>query len=106
MNTRASIPILSFTLLVMMLGYGMVLPIMPFYIEKLGAGGRELGWLMSTYSLMQLICAPLWGVLSDRIGRKPVLSCGVLGYAITLFMFGLATKFWMLFLARTLSGIL
>ncbi len=106
MNTRASIPILSFTLLVMMLGYGMVLPIMPFYIEKLGAGGRELGWLMSTYSLMQLICAPLWGVLSDRIGRKPVLSFGVLGYAITLFMFGLATHFWMLFLARTLSGIL
>ena len=106
MNARNPTLILSFTLLVVMLGYGMVLPIMPFYIEKLGAGGRELGWLMSTYSLMQLICAPLWGVLSDRIGRKPVLSIGVLGYAITLLMFGLATDFWMLFLARSLSGIL
>ncbi|HSL42121.1 MAG TPA: MFS transporter [Anaerolineales bacterium] len=106
MNTRKPTLILSFTLLVVMLGYGMVLPIMPFYIEKLGAGGRELGWLMSTYSLMQLICAPLWGVLSDRIGRKPVLTIGVLGYAITLLMFGLATSFWTLFLARALSGIL
>lgn len=106
MNTRRPTLILNFTLLVVMLGYGMVLPIMPFYIEKLGAGGRELGWLMSTYSLMQLICAPLWGVLSDRIGRKPVLTIGVLGYAITLLLFGLATSYWMLFLARALSGIL
>ncbi len=106
MNARASVLILSFTLLVMMLGYGMVLPIMPFYIEHFGAGGRELGWLMSTYSLMQLICAPIWGVLSDRYGRKPILAFGVLGYAITLFMFGLANSFLMLFIARSLSGIL
>ena len=104
--SRKNTLLLSFTLLVVMLGYGMVMPIMPFYIEKLGAGGQELGWLVSTYSLMQLICAPLWGMLSDHIGRKPVIAIGVLGYAITLFLFGLATEFWMLFLARTLSGIL
>jgi len=104
--SRKNVYILAFTLLVMMLGYGMVMPIMPFLIEKLGAGGKELGWLVSTYSLMQLICAPLWGVLSDRIGRKPVIAAGVLGYAITLFLFGLATEFWMLFVARTFSGIL
>jgi DHA1 family multidrug resistance protein-like MFS transporter len=91
---------------VVMLGYGMVMPIMPFYIEHFGAGGTELGWLMSTYSLMQLICAPIWGILSDRYGRKPILSIGILGYAVTLFMFGLANTFVMLFIARSLSGIL
>lgn len=106
MNTRRPVLLLSFTLMVVMLGYGMVLPIMPFYIKAFGAGGREMGWLMATYSLMQLICAPLWGVLSDRIGRKPVLTLGVLGYAISLLMFGLATNFWMMFVARSLSGIL
>ncbi len=106
MKTQKPTLILSFTLLVVMLGYGMVLPIMPFYIEKLGAGGRELGWLMATYSLMQMLCAPLWGILSDRIGRRPVLTIGVLGYAITLLMFGLSNTFVMLFIARTLSGIL
>jgi DHA1 family multidrug resistance protein-like MFS transporter len=105
-TNRRNLFILSFTLLVVMLGYGMVMPIMPFYIEKLGAGGTELGWLMSTYSLMQLICAPIWGILSDRYGRKPILSIGVLGYAVTLFMFGLAKTFVMLFIARSLSGIL
>lgn len=105
-HSRKNLFILSFTLLVVMLGYGMVMPIMPFYIEHFGAGGTELGWMMSTYSLMQLICAPVWGVLSDRYGRKPILSFGVLGYAITLFMFGFAKSFTMLFIARSLSGIL
>ena len=104
--SRKNIYILAFTLLVVMLGYGMVMPIMPFLIEKLGAGGTELGWLVSTYSLMQMICAPLWGMLSDRTGRKPVIAIGILGYAVTLFLFGLATRFWMLFLARTLAGVL
>jgi len=104
--SHKNVGVLAFTLLVVMLGYGIVLPVMPFYIERLGAGGRELGWLTSTYSLMQLVCAPLWGMLSDRVGRKPVIAVGVLGYAVTLFLFGLATEFWMLFVARTLSGML
>lgn len=106
MNLRNPIRILSLNLLVVSLGYGLVLPIMPFYIESFGAGGRELGWLTATYALMQTICAPFWGILSDRIGRKPVLCLGMMGYAITLLMFGLATEFWVLFIARTLSGIL
>lgn len=103
---RKNTLILSFTLLVVMLGYGMVLPVMPLYIKLFGAGGSEMGWLMATYSLMQLICAPLWGVFSDRVGRKPVLALGVLGYALTLLLFGLSTQFWMIFAARTLAGIL
>jgi DHA1 family multidrug resistance protein-like MFS transporter len=104
--SKRNLWILSFTLLVVMVGYGLVLPIMPFYVQNLGAGGRELGWLMSTYSLMQLIFAPVWGAFSDRWGRKPILCIGIFGYAFTLLFFGLATKFWMLFIARTLSGIL
>ena len=103
---RKNLFILSFTMLVVMLGYSMAMPLLPFYIERFGVGGRELGWLMSSYSLMQLICAPIWGIVSDRYGRKPILAIGVLGYTITLFLFGLAQSFTMLFLARTLSGIL
>ena len=104
--SRKNLFILSFTLLVVMLGYSMAMPLLPFYIESFGVGGTELGWLMSTYSLMQLICAPVWGVLSDRYGRKPILAMGVLGYTVTLFMFGIANSFTMLLIARTLSGIL
>ena len=108
MNTtnRKNILILSFTLVVVMLGYGMVIPIMPFYIEELGAGGTELGLLVASYALMRLIFAPLWGNLSDRFGRKPILTIGVFGYAIAMLLFGLSTELWMLFAARILSGIL
>jgi MFS transporter, DHA1 family, multidrug resistance protein len=104
--SRKNLFILSFTLLVVMMGYSLAMPLLPFYIERFGVGGTELGWLMATYALMQLICAPIWGVLSDRYGRKPILAIGVLGYTITLFMFAIAQSFTMLFIARSLSGIL
>jgi len=104
--SRKNTLILGFTLLVVMLGYGMVIPILPFLITKLGANGRDMGLLASVYAAMQLVCAPFCGTLSDRIGRRPVLLIGVLGYAITMFVFGLSTRFWMLFVARTFSGVL
>ena len=108
MNTsnRKNLFILSFTMLVVMLGYSLAMPLLPFYIERFGVGGTELGWLMSTYALMQLICAPIWGIVSDRYGRKPTLAIGVLGYTVSLFLIGLAQSFTVLFLARSLSGIL
>lgn len=105
-DSRKNALILGFTLLVVMLGYGMIQPIIPFLVTKLGASGRDLGILASVYAAMQLVCAPFWGTLSDRIGRKPVLLIGVLGYAIAMFIFGLSTRFWMLFVARTFSGVL
>jgi DHA1 family multidrug resistance protein-like MFS transporter len=98
--------ILTFTLGVIMLGFGMIIPIMPFYIERMGASGTELGLLVASYGIMRLIFAPVWGGLSDRIGRKPVLMVGVLGNTIAMLLFGFATQLWMLFLARSLSGIL
>lgn len=103
---RKNIWILSFTLVVVMLGFGIVIPIMPFYVQELGAGGTELGLLVATYAIMRLICGPLWGSLSDRVGRKPVLMVGVFGYGLTMILFGLARELWMLFLFRALSGIL
>ncbi len=105
-NPRKNLLILSFTLVVVMLGYGIVMPIIPFYVEKLGAGGRELGLLVAISALMQLFFAPLWGSLSDRIGRKPVLLVGVLGYGLTMLLFGLSTHLWTLFVARALNGVL
>jgi DHA1 family multidrug resistance protein-like MFS transporter len=98
--------ILAFILMVVTLGFGLVIPIIPFYMESMGAGGLELGLLVASYALMRLIFGPIWGSLSDRVGRKPVLMIGVLGYGITMVLFGLATELWMLFVARALSGIL
>jgi len=89
-----------------MLGFGMVLPLMPFYIQTLGASGKQLGLLTAIYSIMQFIFAPIWGSLSDRLGRKPILMTGILGNGIFLLLFGYASQLWMLFLARALAGVL
>lgn len=98
--------ILSFCLVVVTLGSGMVVPIFPFYVENLGAGGRELGLLIATAATMDFIFAPVWGRLSDRRGRKPVLIIGLLGSAIAMLLFGLSNELWMLFASRGLAGIL
>jgi DHA1 family multidrug resistance protein-like MFS transporter len=105
-DNRRNLAILAFTLAVVMLGFGMVIPIFPFYIDRLGAGGRELGWLIAAYSLTQFLFAPIWGGVCDRVGRKPVLMLGILGNGASLLMMGLATELWMLFVARTLAGVL
>ena len=107
MNTsKRNLYILTFVLFVVMLGYGIIIPIFPFYIENMGAGGTELGLLTASYAVMRLIFGPIWGGLSDRFGRKPILLIGILGYVITMVWFGLANTLWMLFAARILSGIL
>jgi DHA1 family multidrug resistance protein-like MFS transporter len=105
-SNRRHVLILSLTLGVVMLGFGMVMPIFPFYIESLGASGAELGLLLAISPLMQLIFAPVWGVLSDRHGRKPVLAVGLLGYGVSMALFGLSTELWMLFAARGGGAIL
>ena len=89
-----------------MLGFGIVIPILPFYAETFGAGGTSLGLLMASFAVMQFICAPVWGSLSDRYGRKPFLIIGVLGNALSHLLFALSTELWMLFTARIMAGVL
>jgi DHA1 family multidrug resistance protein-like MFS transporter len=105
-SNRNQILILSFALIVVMLGFGMVVPIFPFFIEELGASGTELGLLVATASLLEFIFGPIWGGVSDRTGRKPILALGIVGYALSMLFFGLSTKLWMLFASRALSGVL
>jgi DHA1 family multidrug resistance protein-like MFS transporter len=105
-SKRRNILILSLTLGVVMLGFGMVMPIMPFYVESMGASGTELGLLVAISPFIQLIASPLWGSMSDRYGRKPVLLLGLLGYGISMVLFGLADQLWMLFAARGAGALL
>jgi DHA1 family multidrug resistance protein-like MFS transporter len=106
MFKNRSLAILFFTLVVIMLGFGMIIPILPFLVEKFGGGGIAMGSLMAVYSLMQFIFSPFWGDLSDRYGRKPIILLGTIGNGLTMIGFGLSTQLSMLFLFRTLGGIL
>jgi len=105
-SNRKNVSILAFALIVVTLGFGMVIPIYPFFVEKLGAGGSDLGLLISTAALLEFICAPIWGSVSDRTGRKPILMIGMVGYGLSSLLFGLSTQLWMLYASRALSGLL
>jgi DHA1 family multidrug resistance protein-like MFS transporter len=105
-SNRRSLIILFGTLVVVMMGFGMVIPLLGFYVKHFSAGGAALGLLMSSYAITQFFFAPLWGNLSDRFGRKPVLAIGILGNALSQLWFGMATHLWMLFAARILAGVL
>ncbi|MDH3249781.1 MAG: MFS transporter [Acidimicrobiia bacterium] len=106
MTDRRNLLVLGFALFVVTLGFGVVMPIIPFYMERFGAGGTELGLLVAAYAIMRLFFGPIWGGVSDRVGRKPILMLGILGYGIAMVGFGLATALWMMFAARILSGVL
>jgi DHA1 family multidrug resistance protein-like MFS transporter len=98
--------ILSFTLFIVMVGFGIIIPIMPFYVTSLGASAFDLGLLMSTFSLVQFLFAPFWGNLSDRIGRKPLIAIGLAGYICSYIIMASASAIWMLFVGRVLGGML
>lgn len=88
-----------------MVGFGIVIPILPFLVQELGGGAFSLGLFMSAYSIMQFFFAPFWGRLSDRIGRRPVLLIGISGYGITFFLYGIAGNLPLLIAFRALSGM-
>ncbi len=87
-----------------LVGFGLVIPLLPFYAVRFGAAAPEVTWLLATYSLMQLLAAPFWGRLSDRVGRRPVLIASMTAAALAYLWLGAATKLWMLFGARALAG--
>ena len=87
-----------------LVGFGIVVPILGRYAERFGASGLEVGLLFASFSLAQLVFAPILGRLSDRIGRKPVIMISLLGTAVGSFVTGAAGALWVLFLGRILDG--
>jgi DHA1 family tetracycline resistance protein-like MFS transporter len=100
-------PLLMIFLIVFLdlVGFGIIIPILPYYAQSFGASAQGLGWLMASYSIAQFFFSPLWGSLSDRVGRRKVLLFTVAGGALAMTAAGLAQSFFLLFLARILAGI-
>ncbi len=88
------------------MGFSIIMPVLPYYAESMGASGFQLGLLITIYAVCQFIFAPIWGAYSDRVGRKPVLLLGIIGYAITFLLFGFADELWMLYVIRAIGGSL
>jgi MFS family permease len=92
------------TVFIDLIGFGIVLPLLPGYAASLGVSDTSIGFLVASFSLMQFLLAHWWGRLSDRIGRRPVLLVGLGGSAVSYLLFALAQDFWLLLLSRVVAG--
>ncbi|MDA5109665.1 MFS transporter [Brevibacillus sp. LEMMJ03] len=88
-----------------MLGFGIIIPILPYFAENVGASSLQIGILFASYNIMQLLFAPIWGMLSDRIGRKPLIAFGLFGFSVTFILFGLAESYAAMLAYRIIGGI-
>jgi len=97
--------VIFMTTFIDMIGFGMVIPLLPFHPETVEAGALALGLLIGSFSLMQFIFSPLLGRLSDKVGRRPVILLSILSSTISFIVFALANSFTMLLISRITAGM-
>ena len=97
--------VIFLTVFVNLVGFGIIIPLLPFYAQTFGASPVVIGLLFAAFSLAQLVAAPALGVLSDRFGRRPVLIFSLIGTAVSFVMLALAQSLTMLFAARVIDGL-
>ena len=104
-RAQSPLSLIFLTIFIDLVGFGIVIPILPLYAERFGASPWIIGWLVGIYSVMQCLAAPLLGKLSDRVGRRPVLLLSLLGTSAGFFLMGVANSLPLLFAARIIDGI-
>ncbi len=103
--SRSPLAIIFFTVFIDLVGFGIVLPLLPYYAETYGASALMVGLLSTSYSLMQFLFTPLWGRLSDRFGRRPLILLSLTGSCVGFLIFGLARNLAVLFVGRMVAGV-
>jgi MFS transporter, DHA1 family, tetracycline resistance protein len=102
---RSPLAIIFFTVFIDLVGFGIFLPLLPYYAETFGASAFAIGSLSASYSLMQFLFTPIWGRLSDRYGRRPLILLSLAGSCVGFLITGLATTLAVLFIGRIVAGI-
>ncbi|NET10718.1 MAG: MFS transporter, partial [Symploca sp. SIO2B6] len=103
-QNRRTLAILMVSILMDFIGFGVVMPLLPFYAQFFGASSWEVGILLGLFPLMSIVAPTLWGNLSDRIGRRPALLFNVVGTTLSYFLLSVAHSLTMLFISRLLAG--
>ncbi len=101
---RSRVAVIFFTVLIDLIGFGIVIPIVPYYAKQFGASGFAFGALLGVYSLMQFFAAAVLGRLSDRVGRRPVLLTTMVLNTGGYLLFAFAGSYWALFASRVIGG--
>src|SRR4051812_38520268 len=104
---RSPLIVIFTTVFIDLVGFGIVIPVLPFYVEgtRFNASTRMVGFLLASYSVMQLIFSPILGRLSDKYGRRPILFFSLIGTSLGFFVLGFAQTLVMVFAGRIIDGI-
>lgn len=102
---RKPIVVIFITIFIDMLGFGIIIPILPIFSKELGAANYEVGLIAMSFPIMNFLFAPFWGSLSDRYGRRPIILGSVLITTLAYLLFSQSVNLWILLLSRILSGI-
>lgn len=101
---RRALLLLFFALITVLIGFGIIIPLLPFYAKKFQASNVEIGFLYASFSIAQIIGAPIWGQLADRYGRKPLFLLSLVGTCLGYLLLANASHLWMVFLSRLIDG--
>ncbi|WP_391120633.1 MFS transporter [Psychrobacillus sp. L3] len=104
-SNQFALYILMFNMFIATAGIGLVIPVMPQYLQTFGVAGQALGFIIASFALGQFLFSPLAGDLSDSLGRKKLIIMGLVIFSASQLWFGFATHEWMLYVARFISGI-
>ncbi len=105
MARRSPLLIVLLTIFLDLLGFGIVIPLLPFFAKDLGASPLEVGLVMTAYSAMQFLFSPIWGRISDRVGRRPVLLISIAANVVAMLLFAASSTLVLFFLARAFAGM-
>ena len=104
-TTNSRLLVIFMTVFIDLVGFGIILPLSPYLAREFHATPFEVGLLLSIYSITQFLFSPIWGALSDRIGRRPVILIGLFGGGLSYLLFAFSSTLPLLFLARALAGV-
>jgi len=105
MSNKRSLAIIFLIIFVNLLGFGIIIPLLPFYADHVGATPLQIGFLFASYSLFQIVAAPVLGSLSDQHGRRPILLLSLVGTVVSFVMLAMANTLLLLFVARIVDGL-
>lgn len=98
--------VIMLLLLTVFVGFGIIIPILPLMVENTGNASFHLAWLLALYSAASFFMSPVWGAWSDRIGRRPIILIGLLGFSVSFFIFGIAgERLWIMYASRIVGGL-
>ncbi|MCM3337135.1 MFS transporter [Paenibacillus sp. MER TA 81-3] len=103
---KKKMTVVMLMLMMVFIGFGIVIPVLPLMITDAGANEFHLGLMLSLYSLISFIVSPIWGAWSEKVGRRPIILIGTLGFSISYLLFGLADgQLWLMYVSRILGGL-